>query len=239
MNLMLEKIRRISHWLLPRVCVGCGFDSYELTLDLCVDCKVNLPWLPSGCYQCGLQLHKPSESIICNKCQDSPPPFNRLCALFSYKPPLTKLIASFKFGRQLYPGALFSQLLAEAVTESWYVNKALPQIIIPVPLHMSRQRQRGYNQAAEISHQLAAELNIGLELDACLRVKNTKAQARLNKNKRTRNLEAAFIANIKPSYKHVALIDDVVTTGSTIRAVSKALVSAGVEQIDVWCVCRA
>lgn len=199
----------------------------------------NLPWIDSRCYQCGLTMTKSSESIICDKCQASPPPFSRLCALFAYQPPLTKLIGGLKFGRQLYSGALFGNLLAEKISQKWYLNRPLPEIIIPVPLHEKRQRKRGYNQAAEISIPLAKKLDIPVGLDVCMRVKETKAQARLHKDLRTRNLLNAFSVNMSNKYKHVALVDDVVTTGSTIRAVSYELLKVGVDSIDVWCICRA
>jgi ComF family protein len=108
-------------------------------------------------------------------------------------------------------------------------------------LHKDRQRKRGYNQAAEIALPISKALKIPLDLKSCQRARYTEAQAKLNKNSRTRNLTTAFVVN-KASlrgYKHVALVDDVVTTGSTIRAVSCVLLAAGVESIDVWCVCRA
>jgi ComF family protein len=235
---MLHKLAVLSAWLLPRICVSCGFNSYNLKLDLCADCKQHLPWIDTRCYQCGAQITKPSESIVCEKCQSSPPPFNRLCALFKYKPPVIRLIGSLKFGRQLYPAQVFGHLLTEAIMQRWYVQQPLPQLIIPVPLHEKRHRQRGYNQATEISLPIAKTLHIPLGLDVCERVRYTKAQAKLNRAYRTRNLTAAFKAKISSKYKSVALVDDVVTTGSTVRAVSMALIAAGVENIEVWCVCR-
>jgi len=180
-----------------------------------------------------------NEAIICERCSNSPPPFNRLCALFSYQPPIIRLIGSLKFGRQLYPATLFGKLLAEAITQRWYQHKNLPQVIIPVPLHSKRYRQRGYNQAAELSKPLAKYLDLPLDLELCSRIRNTSPQARLSKNKRTRNLSSAFAVNMTENYNHVALVDDVVTTGSTVRALSLVLRAAGVELIDIWCVARA
>lgn len=236
---MLDKIHTLSSWLLPRLCACCGLHSNDTNIDLCASCKINLPWINSGCYQCGLPITLGDESIICLKCQESQPPFDRVCALFSYQPPITKLVNSLKFGRQLSCGALFGQLLTDAITTQWYVDKPLPQLIVPTPLYIQRQRSRGYNQAAEISIPISTALNIPLGLDVCARIRHTKAQTSLNRAKRTRNLAAAFSANIHRKYTSVAIVDDVVTTGSTVRAVSVALQKAGVENIDVWCVCRA
>ncbi len=224
---------------MPRLCVGCGLESDDLRIDLCSYCRVNLPWLEIRCYQCASHIEKPAESIICDKCQSSLPPFARTCAIFDYKPPIIKLINALKFGQQLYPGKLFGQLMAEAVQQRWYVNKPLPQLIIPVPLHIARQRRRGYNQSAEISRPLAKALFLPQSINVCIRNRHTSAQAKLSRDKRKRNLVDAFSVNIDSQYKHVALVDDVVTTGSTVRAASMALVKAGVECVDVWCVSRA
>ena len=236
---MLQNLKNFSAWLLPRICVGCGFEAEDSELDLCAICKRNLPWLDAGCYQCGGLISKPNESIICVNCQSIPPAYSRLCALFKYRPPVTRMIGSLKFGQQLYPGALFGNLLSEAILETWYVGKVLPQIIIPVPLHIKRQRLRGYNQATEIALPISKNLSINLDLNLCTRIKNTKPQARLDKINRLRNLDSAFIVNSDHAYKHVALVDDVVTTGSTINAISRALLKSGVDNIDVWCVCKA
>lgn len=236
---MLDIIRSIYAWSLPRVCVCCGFNSDDLILDLCIYCKKNLPWLSARCYNCGLSLNIQHEAIICIKCRDQPPAFNCLYALFEYAPPLTKLINQLKFSKKLYIGALLGYLLAETIMQRWYHKKSLPEIIIPVPLHEKRLRQRGYNQALEICSAATKILQIPIDTQLCQRVKHTEQQTRLDKTQRIYNLKNAFIVNISKTYKHVAIVDDVVTTGSTVRALSMALREAGVEIIDVWCVCRA
>lgn len=235
---MLQQIQHIVDWLLPRSCVACGFAAEDCQFDLCKYCKAKLPWLQNRCYQCGARLLNAEDSIICYKCQAEPPNYDRLCALFAYEPPLTRLINSLKFGRQLYPAKLFAGLLYESVTTKWYVNKALPELIIPVPLHIKRHRQRGYNQAIELGYPLAKALNIPFATNACTRVRATKPQARLKRLKRLQNLRRAFQVNMQRLPQHIALIDDVVTTGSTISSVSLALRTAEVQIIDVWCVCR-
>lgn len=235
---MLQKLQNFRSWLLPRLCVCCGFQSYEPQLDLCSYCRANLPWLVDACYQCGVSL-KVTESIICEQCASSAPPFNRVCALFKYQQPIIKLIGSLKFGQQLYPGALLGNLLCDEIKRNWYLNKDLVQVILPMPLHVSRHRKRGYNQAVELARPLAKALDLPLDQYMCERVKNTKAQAKLNKEQRYLNLQTAFAINMKQRYKHVAIVDDVITTGSTVRALSNALRAAGVDQIDVWCVARA
>jgi ComF family protein len=214
----------------------CGFDSENLDMDLCSYCKDILPWLQDRCYKCGTQLKQHTEAMICEKCISNPPPYERLCALFTYEPPIRGLINRLKFNHQLYPAQLFATLMLEAINR-WYSNKPLPNVIIPVPLHDKRYRQRGYNQAFEIASPIAAALKIPIDQSICQRIKYTVAQARLTRIDRLKNLESAFIANIN-NLDNVVLFDDVVTTGSTIRALSSALQTAGVKHIEVWAVCR-
>lgn len=236
---MLHNLQQLVAWFLPRICVCCGFNSNSLYIDLCDVCKQQLPWVAESCYQCGVPLLKISEAIICDKCQQFTLPYNRVCALFLYKPPITKLMGALKFGQQLFPATLFSNLMLEAINKRWYKQQQLPQVIIPVPLHERRHRLRGYNQVVEICEPIAKALHIPLDVSWCLRKKHTPAQALLKKSMRQHNLIDAFAVAQLHKYKHVALVDDIVTTGSTIKAISLVLQNAGVEDIDIWCVARA
>lgn len=234
---MLDPISDFIAWCVPRICVCCNLISDNRFIDLCGYCKKNLPWLKNRCYKCGSQL-KQEESIICGKCNDTPPPYDRLCGLFDYAPPLRGLINRLKFNQQIYPAKFFAQLMMEKIENEWYVNKELPEAIIPVPLHVLRQKQRGYNQALEISKPLGIRFRIPVDNNVCLRIKNTLAQARLDKGKRMNNIHDAFVVASDVQYKSVAIIDDVVTTGNTIRSLSNILHKNGVKSIEVWCVCK-
>ena len=112
------------------------------------------------------------------------------------------------------------------------MHKPLPEVIIPVPLHEDRLRSRGYNQVLEFCIPAAKILQVPINVDLCRRVKYTQQQTRLHKSQRIINLQGAFILNSQPSYKHVAIVDDVVTTASTVTAISQAVRAAGVECID-------
>lgn len=232
-------LMKFIHWILPRICLCCGLDSEEVHLDLCASCKDNLPWINNRCYACCLELTNTSEAILCDHCRNNPPLFNRIYALFAYQPPITRLVTQLKFSKKLSVGLLMANLLAEAITTRWYKGQLLPQIIIPVPLHKLRQRDRGYNQAVEICRPLAKILDIPFGQHICQRVKYTQQQSRLNKQQRNVNLINAFTAEVAAHYKHVVIVDDVVTSGSTVRAMCLALLAAGVETIDVWCIARA
>jgi len=132
---------------------------------------------------------------------------------------------------------LFGALLAERVRNN-YRDQSFPECIIPVPLHAQRLRERGFNQALELARATAKQLLVPVEWQSCRRIRATPAQSQLLAAQRAANLKNAFQI-IKPfRHKHVAIIDDVVTTGHTVTELSKALQRAGVERIDVWCVAR-
>lgn len=231
-------LKKIEQWLFPFRCCFCEAHTTSRQ-DLCSECKLALPWIEDRCYKCGLYLTPGLDSIDCERCRDLPPKFDRLCALFSYQPPITKLVMGLKFGKKLAYGRVMGELLADEVEAHWYKNLELPEAIIPVPLHESRLRKRGFNQALELLWPVHKQIDIPVLFDACVRVKKTTAQSQLDKSRRKRNLKSAFQI-LKPiPYEHVAIMDDVVTTGSTVNALTHVLKEAGITTVDIWCICRA
>ena len=133
-------------------------------------------------------------------------------------------------------------MLLENVICAWYKNDSLPQAIIPVPLHYHKYIQRGFNQTFEILNVFNQQLNIPILYDYCIKLKDSVTQTNLNKMDRAKNISQAYVINKNKkyaSYKHVAIFDDVVTTMSTIQAVSKIVKANNVKYIDIWCICRA
>jgi ComF family protein len=232
---MLKKLEQL---LFPYICCFC--ESYTVSgQDLCADCKRSLPWSSDRCFKCGLYLTAGIDSIDCARCRELPPKFDRLCALFDYQPPITKLVMGLKFGKKLAYGRVMGELLALEVESHWYQNRELPEVVIPVPLHIDRLRARGFNQALELLWPVHKQTEIPVVFDACVRVRKTTAQAQLDKTRRKRNLKSAFQI-VKPiPFEHVAIMDDVVTTGSTVNALTQVLKEAGVTTVDIWCICRA
>ena len=141
-----------------------------------------------------------------------------------------------KFNGKLSIARTLGYLLADAL-----LRKAtrLPECIVPVPLHSTRLAQRGYNPAIEIARPLAGMLELPLEKQICKRIKPTKTQTRLSAVERKQNMRNAFIAKGKIKYRHIAIIDDVMTTGATTEALAKTLLDAGATKIDVWSSARA
>jgi ComF family protein len=221
-------------YLLPNNCVFCRGVS-NTRFAICSICYRELPWLFNACYQCGSSLDTVQESIRCQKCIISPPCFDKFCALFNYKPPISNLITNLKFKYKLAYGEVLGKLLL-AQYPNWYKNETLPEAIVPVPLSKPRFKNRGFNQVQEILRPLQKNSNI---LDnICLRTKHTTPQTKISIRHRKRNLRKAFMLTQEVPHKHIAIMDDVVTTGSTINAISEAFREAGVQQIDVWCICK-
>ncbi len=231
-------LKSLKQWFFPHICCLC--EHYTTNdQDLCSVCKASLPWIENRCYRCGLQLKSNENSIYCQPCIESPPKFDRLCALFSYEPPVTKLVTRLKFGEQLAYGRVLGELLAEAVNHLWYYEKSLPEAVLPIPLHANRLRKRGFNQALELLWPLKKGRQIPILLNACSRLYKTKSQSQLKKEYRKRNMRKAFGVNKPLPFRHIAIVDDVVTTGSTVNALSEVLKNqGGVTEIDVWCICR-
>jgi ComF family protein len=141
-----------------------------------------------------------------------------------------------KYHNQLAIAELMGNLLAKKIKQA---TTCVPDVIIPIPLHLSRLQQRGYNQAIEIARPVSRALNIPINFNHCIRKRNTTPQFDLVIAERTKNMQQAFELIHKITAKHVAIIDDVMTTGSTVWELSKNLIASGVERVDVWTCARA
>jgi len=155
-------------------------------------------------------------------------------AAFVYARPLDRLLPRFKFHGDLAAGRLLSQLMGEACA-TW----PRPDALVAVPLHRSRLRQRGYDQALELARPLARMLRLPLRHDLLHRRHPTAAQSDLGAVARRRNVRNAFVADTAHALPaHVVLVDDVMTTGATLHAAANALRRAGVARIDAWVCAR-
>ena len=220
----------LSRSLLPYRCLICG--ERGISRDLCPACSRALPWNHCACDRCGLPL--PLAADACGRCLKTPPPFARTHAALVYSFPLDRLLLRFKFHGDLACGRLLSDLLCERLTDS-----ERPQALVPVPLHVARLRERGYDQALELAKFVAGRTGIALHARALRRTRATSRQSDLDMRARRRNLHGAFALAENDLPAHVALIDDVMTTGATLRECAKTLLRSGVARVDVWVVARA
>lgn len=201
--------------------------------SLCLVCRADLPWLGHACRRCALPLPA-TAGDTCGPCLRRPSPVDRTICALRYQAPVSGLVAGFKFQRNLAAGAALASLLADAVCRT---GEPAPDAILPVPLHPSRLRSRGYNQAVELAKPLAAMLNRPLLTRGVHRVLATADQIGLSALQRRRNLRNAFrIDHALPA--HIAIVDDVLTTGATVLTLARALRAAGAQQISVWCLAR-
>lgn len=213
------------------LCSGAGADGRDLCAGCARDCAINQPCCP----RCALPLKTPAPS--CGECLAGEPPFAAAWAPFRYAHPLDLLETRFKFHGDLAAGRVLADLLVERARIDEPVR---PQLMIPVPLHISRLRTRGYNQALELARPLAEALGIPLDRDLLMRTKPTPAQTGLAAKARRRNLRGAFSMTTSSALPgHVVLLDDVMTTGATLRECARTLRQAGVARVDVWALARA
>lgn len=216
--------------LAPRclVCAEPGADG----LDLCAECLASLPWNRHACRCCGLPLAQAADH--CGRCLKAPPPFASTQAALRYEFPLDRLLPRFKFHGDLAAGALLGTLMVRGLTAA-----PRPQVLLPVPLHPARLRERGYDQALELAAPLARRLRIPLLANVLQRTRATSPQSELDAMARQRNLRHAFAVRADaPLPDHVVLVDDVMTTGATLEAAVKILRRAGVARVDAWVCAR-
>jgi ComF family protein len=230
----LDSCKKILAWLIPPVCLLCH-QATRWGQDMCQGCRDELPILPQTCPRCAKTLTTPAGlKLICGACLKNPPPYDAAYALYSYEKPITKLIMELKFHERLVNARILGELMADAIQHHWYPNKALPDLIIPMPLHTRRLQERGFNQALEIARPIAKYLNIPLDITSCIRHKYTAAQARQSADTRSQNMKNAFTVLGDFSGRHIALLDDVTTTGYSMYELAKTLKKAGAPRIDVW-----
>lgn len=218
-------------------CLLCD-EPAEQPYPLCVACEAELPWLDDGCQTCALPL--PMQGLTCAECRRRPPAFYRVEAPWHYGFPLDALISRFKYNSQWPLGNLLAQLLGRWLNHRYNEDLPRPALLLPVPLSRRRLRQRGYNQAAMLARWLSGHTGIACNEQVLTRLLDTAAQQGLSARDRQRNLRQAFsVTSAAPiEGHHVALVDDVLTTGATAQALASLLLNAGARRVDVYCLAR-
>lgn len=222
-------LKKLLQNFIPYTCVLCHAKS-DQQIDLCSHCQHDLPYWQHGCCKCGTVLN--GHEKICGDCLRETPPFDYTFALCDYVAPIAKLILDLKFQHQLIYAKILGELMAEKLKHR---REKLPQCIIPVPLSKKRLRERGFNQAIELAKPISKCLHIPTEINCCWRTRHTEAQAMLLAKHRHKNIKNAFVVKESLKAKHIAIVDDVVTTGHTIRELSRMLRKNGVTKIEIWC----
>lgn len=221
------------NFIFSQQCILCFSKSTSL---LCNFCKEQLPLNNNSCELCAKPLAFDSTSKICGECLRKKPIFNKVYAPFLYQQPFINFISQLKFNKRLIYANLLSSLI-----ESYIIRFNLfdADVVIPIPLHKKRLRQRGFNQSIEIIKPLAKKYNIPINLTHYHRIKNTRPQSSLKANQRADNMKHAFSTMTKISVKNVLIFDDVITTGNTINEFCKLLKRNGSETINIFCIAHA
>ena len=229
-----ELLSRAAERLWPTVCVLCRARG-QSGLDLCPGCEADLPWNGCACVRCAAPLYARVDER-CGACLRRPPFMHSACAAFRYAYPIDRLVQGLKYRREASYARVLGALLARRL-----VARAAPppQALIPMPLSPQRYRARGFNQSYELALPVALALRVPIRADLVVRERETQEQAGLGAAERRRNVRGAF-ALLRPlELQHVAIIDDVMTTGSTANEVAKVLRRGGATNVEAWCVARA
>jgi ComF family protein len=229
-NLKAASRSTIARWLtacgaflIPPTCVVCDAPGMPGPLDLCADCLADLPRI------------EPDDAFKSSA-------FEHICCPWRFEFPVDELVRALKFRGERTYARLFGSLLAleRGQAANGVESAPLPDLVVPVPLHPRRLRERGYNQAAELARFAARALCLPLDLSLLRRTRATKGQTGLGALERTLNVAAAFVSTRTLQHApRVALVDDVVTTGSTVCAAAAALQAAGAGAVELWVVARA
>ena len=229
---ILAKLQHLSaHLLDPGLCLGCA---HELKPGqyFCATCITELKIINNPCSLCGLE--NKTIGIHCAACLYKPPRWQKLVAPLIYQDLTRDLLIQLKFAQSLH----LANSLVGSLIHHFQAGKPAPEVLLPVPLHRKRLLSRGYNQAFEIARSLAHLLDIAVDTRALCRTRDTDSQSGLSASQRQKNIRNAFIYQPPKPWSHVAVVDDIITTGSTAGEITRILHRGGVERVEIWGLAR-
>lgn len=226
-RLFLNICAKFVRILPDQACLLCGAASPNGAW--CAPCDNALPYL--NCTLCPVCALPTWDGAVCGHCLHQPPHFTRTIAAFAYAFPLSQLLLAFKFGEKLQLAPTLADRLAQRIG-------SLPDCIVPMPLHSLRLRERGFNQSLLLARELGKRLNLPVLPDACQRLRNTAPQSTLAWKARGKNLRKAFSCSTAVAGKHIAIVDDVMTSGASLNELAQALKQAGATEVSSWVVAR-
>ena len=231
-RLLRGATRFLQQLLGSGVCLACGCEADD-TGALCSSCRQHLAAVPNPCRYCGQP--NPLAGLVCPACRLNPPVWQKMIAPLQYRGLTRDYLLQLKHAEATHLASCLCEQTLDFLQESW----PRPEALLPVPLHRERLLERGYNQAREIASIWSAELDVAVDRRALCRVRATPLQAGLSARQRKENVRQAFSYTPRREYRHVAIVDDIVTTGSTVAEITRLLHRAGVEYVEVWALARA
>lgn len=227
----LRRIVGVFARLLPPRCALCKRPADAAFL--CPACQAALKDNPDACRRCARPLPQGTGNV-CGACQKTPPRYDCALAPYTYEEPLRKLVLDLKFNEKLLNARVLAGLFARRLR-----GRPYPDMLIPVPLHPRRIKQRGYNQSLELARELGRLTAIPSAPRYCERLVNTAPQASLPPAEKKANVRGAFACHADLAGRHIAIIDDVMTSGHTANELAKALKKSRAARVDVWVMARA
>ena len=239
--MIVEALNDVSDVIFPPKCLGCGEIFHPLTRQVfCPVCKEKIKFITDNlCPVCGTTFSdSPAKSHLCGNCMENKTYFSCARAVVSYETIILHAIHQFKYGNNISVGALLASFMADFSFPD--VDFTDYSLIIPVPLHIKRLRQRGFNQSLILAQALAKKWQIPVNFSLLKRHKFTLTQTGLNKTERKQNIKGVFEVSNKKKIagKNVILVDDVYTTGATINECAKTLIKAGAQKVTVLTLAR-
>jgi len=224
------RLVKISASLFGQDCALCAAAGAEaLVCPACVDA---LPRIENACGRCAIPLA--THGLLCGEClARDRHAFDDAIAAYQYRFPIDRLVQRFKYAGDLALGSWLASGLAKAV-----VGRPPPDLVVAVPLSARGLRRRGFNQAGVIARHVAGTLALRCEVGALRKVRETAPQQRLERRERVGNLRGAFECRMRLAGEHVAIVDDVITTGATMDAAARALRECGAGRVSAWAVAR-
>ncbi|MEM7358537.1 MAG: ComF family protein [Pseudomonadota bacterium] len=226
---LVKTAKSLSAWLIPHRCLACTAIVSGPNQPFCETCHLALPFQPHSCTRCGQALN--AEQDYCGRCIQSPVPFDLCFYPFRYESPISDAIHRFKYGDRPQLAKPLGTVLASEIREH---GLPLPEILLPVPMHVSRLRKRGFNQSLQLCKQVATELSIPYSNGVLEKSRATPAQVGLSLRERRASIRDSFRISRNFTKKSVAVIDDVITTGSTVEEIAKILKRNGVNYVYIW-----
>ncbi|QHB34361.1 DNA utilization protein GntX [Yersinia canariae] len=218
-------------------CWLCQQPLYHPKHGICCYCRRHFPPLPPCCSYCGLPCG--NTVLPCGRCLKQPPRWMRMIFVSDYAPPLNGLIKKLKFNGATSLAPVLARLfLLRWLDARRHGNVIKPDRIISVPLHRWRCWRRGYNQTDLLARPLAHWLGCHYSNTTLRRIRATPPQQQLKAAARRQNMQGIFHCMESVRGQHIALLDDVVTTGSTVNEIAKLLWAQGIASLQVWCICR-
>lgn len=220
---------RVTTWLWPEVCPLCKSAS---RIGICGTCREKTAALivrQPRCMQCGKPVRQ-MEQEYCHDCMHTHHKYDRGVSLWLHTAPVSTSIYQFKYQNQRRYGILFAREMVNAYAKT--IRRWAPDLIIPIPIHKKRRRQRGYNQAQILAKEVGRLLQIPVDSDSLVRCIPTNPQKTLGHRERRENLRGAFALRKEFAPAAVVLlIDDIYTTGNTVDAAAQILKNGGVEKV--------